>query len=436
MSTLETVTVSQLGAHIGQTVAVNGWVYNRTDKGKLQFIQVRDGSGVVQTVAFQKDLDEPTFEAARTVTQESAVRAEGLVRADARAPGGVELALSGFAVLGLAEPDYPIQPKEHGTGFLMEHRHLWIRTPRQAAILRIRATIIKAIRDWLDDNGFVLVDSPVLTPSSCEGTSTLFSTDYFGTPAFLTQSGQLYNEATIAALGKVYCFGPTFRAEKSKTRRHLTEFWMVEPEMAFADLEDVMEVEEQFVAYIVQQVLAKHRAELVEVLERDVSKLEQVLAPFPRLSYDDAVAQLQAGPFPEFPWGEDFGAPHETYLAEQVDRPVFVYHYPTQVKAFYMEEVAGRPEVCRSVDLLAPEGYGEIIGGGQRTTSLALLEERIAQHELPREDYEWYLDLRRFGTVPHSGFGLGVERTVAWICHLDHVRETIPFPRMLEKIYP
>jgi asparaginyl-tRNA synthetase len=436
MATPETVTIQSLAGHIGDTVAVNGWIYNRTDKGKLQFLQLRDGTGLVQAVAFGKDLPEADFEAARTVTQESAVRALGLVRADARAPGGVELALTGFEVVGLAEPEYPIQPKEHGTGFLMEHRHLWIRAPRQAAILRIRATIIQAIRGWLDEHGFVGVDAPVLTPNSSEGTSTLFTTDYFGTPAFLTQSGQLYNEATIAALGKVYCFGPTFRAEKSKTRRHLTEFWMVEPEMAFADLEDVMEVEEQFVSYIVRRVLERHRAELVEVLERDVTKLEDIAAPFPRISYDEAVERLQDGPFPEFPWGEDFGAPHETYLAEQFDRPVFVYHYPTAVKAFYMEEVPGRPEVCRSVDLLAPEGYGEIIGGGQRTTSRELLERRIAEHELNRADYEWYLDLRRYGAVPHSGFGLGVERTVAWICHLDHVRETIPFPRMLEKIYP
>ena len=319
MTTPATVTIRELGVHAGAIVRVNGWVYNRTDKGRLQFIQLRDGTGLVQAVAFQKELSEAAFEAARAVTQESSVAVTGLVRADARAPGGYELGLTDFAVIGLAEPDYPIQPKEHGTGFLMEHRHLWIRTPRQAAILRIRATIIKAIRDWLDEHGFVNVDAPILTPSSCEGTTTLFSTDYFGTPAYLTQSGQLYNEATIGALGKVYCFGPTFRAEKSKTRRHLTEFWMVEPEMAFAQLEDVMEVEEQFVAYIVQTVLAGHRDELVGLLERDLTRLEAITAPFPRLSYDDAVARLQAGPFPEFPWGEDFGSPHETYLAEQYD---------------------------------------------------------------------------------------------------------------------
>jgi asparaginyl-tRNA synthetase len=436
MESIPVVRVRDLGRHEGRTVTVNGWVHNRTDKGKLQFIQLRDGSGVVQTVAFQKDLPEAAFAAARSLTQESSVSATGLVRADARAPGGYELALSDLELVGLAEPDYPIQPKEHGTGFLMEHRHLWIRAPRQALILRIRATIIQAIRDWLDGHDFVLVDAPILTPSSCEGTSTLFGTDYFGSPAYLTQSGQLYNEATIAALGRVYCFGPTFRAEKSKTRRHLTEFWMVEPEMAFATLADVMDVEEQFVSAIVARVLERHRTELVEVLERDVARLEAVQPPFPRISYDEAVERLVEGPFPEFPWGEDFGSPHETYLAEQFDRPVFVTHYPSAAKAFYMEAVAGREEVCQSVDLLAPEGYGEIIGGGQRSVDRALLERRMAEHGLDQADYAWYLDLRRYGAVPHSGFGLGVERTVAWICGLDHVRETIPFPRLLEKIYP
>ncbi|MFN8422095.1 MAG: asparagine--tRNA ligase [Anaerolineae bacterium] len=429
-------TIADAGAHVDQNVIVHGWVHNRTDKGRLQFIALRDGTGVMQCVAFEKDLDGAAFEAVRTLTQESAVRLTGALRADARAPGGLELGIRAVEVVSLADPDYPIQPKEHGTGFLMERRHLWIRSPRQVAILRIRATIIRAIRGWLDGEGFVGVDTPILTPSACEGTSTLFSTDYFGQPAFLSQSGQLYNEATVAALGKVYCFGPTFRAEKSKTRRHLTEFWMVEPEIAFAELEDIMDIEERFVSHIVQTVLAEHRAVLTDVLERDVAALERIQAPFPRLSYDDAVARLQDGPFPEFPWGEDFGAPHETYLAEQYDRPVFVYHYPSAAKAFYMETVPGRPEVCRSVDLLAPEGYGEIIGGGQRATSVALLEQRIAEHGLNQADYEWYLDLRRYGSVPHSGFGLGVERTVAWICNLGHVRETAAFPRMIETIYP
>ncbi len=431
-----TTTIAAAGAHVGMNVRVQGWVSNRTDKGKLQFIALRDGTGTMQCVAFEKDVAPEAFEAIGSLTQESAVVLTGALRADARAPGGIELGIEGIDVVSLAEPDYPIQPKEHGTGFLMDQRHLWIRSPRQVAILRIRATIIRAIRGWLDGEGFVGVDTPILTPSACEGTSTLFATDYFGKPAFLAQSGQLYNEANAAALGKVYCFGPTFRAEKSKTRRHLTEFWMVEPEIAFADLEDIMDIEERFVSHIVQTVLAEHRTLLTDVLERDVSALERIVAPFPRLSYDDAVAKLQAGPFPDFPWGEDFGAPHETFLAEQSDRPLFVYHYPTAVKAFYMETVADRPEVCRSVDLLAPEGYGEIIGGGQRTTSVALLEQRIVEHGLNRDDYLWYLDLRRYGSVPHSGFGLGVERTVAWICNLGHVRETTAFPRMLDTIYP
>jgi asparaginyl-tRNA synthetase len=431
-----TITIRQAGDHVGQPVRIDGWVYNRTDKGRLQFILLRDGTGVMQSVAFQKDMPDAAFQAAATVTQESSVTATGIVRADDRAPGGYELALSDLQVVGLADADYPIQAKAHGTGFLMEHRHLWIRTPRQAAILRVRATVIKAIRDWLDDHGFVNVDTPILTPAACEGTTTLFATDYYGETAYLTQSGQLYNEATIGALGRTYCFGPTFRAEKSKTRRHLTEFWMVEPEMAFATLEDAMAVEEQFLTYVVQTVLARHRDELVDLLDRDVTALERVEAPFPRITYDTAVEMLRAGDFPDFAWGEDFGAPHETYLAEQFERPVFVYHYPTAVKAFYMDAVPGRPEVCRSVDLLAPEGYGEIIGGGQRATDAALIERRIAEHELPREAFAWYVDLRRYGTVPHAGFGLGLERTVAWICGLAHVRETIAFPRMLEKIYP
>ena len=428
------VRISDIGQYVGQTVTLQGWVYNRTDKGRLQFIQVRDGSGTIQAVAFKKNMPEAAFEEARRVTQESSVVATGSVREDPRSPSGYELDLSDFAIVQLAQ-DYPITPKEHGVGFLMEHRHLWLRSARQHAIIRVRATIIRAIRNWLDDNGFTLMDTPILTPSAAEGTTTLFETDYFGTPAYLTQSGQLYNEANIMAFGKVYCFGPTFRAEKSKTRRHLTEFWMVEPEMAFATLEDYMDVAQAMVGHVVQTVLEKHAADL-KIIERDTTLLEKVVAPFPRLSYDDAVTLLQQNGFPDFPWGEDFGAPHETTISNQYDRPVFVYHYPTHFKAFYMEPVEGRPEVCRSADLLAPEGYGEIIGGGQRMTSLELLEQRIQEHKLPREAYEWYLDLRKYGSVPHSGFGLGIERTVAWVCGLEHVRETIPYPRMLEKIYP
>ncbi|GAP63690.1 asparaginyl-tRNA synthetase [Ardenticatena maritima] len=432
----EWVRIRDIGNYEGQTVTLKGWLYLRTDKGRLKFLRVRDGSGVIQAVVFKKNVPPEAWEAADKLTQESSLIVTGTVRADERAPGGYELDVSDLEVVHYAEPDYPIQPKEHGVGFLMQNRHLWIRSPRQATILRIRATVIRAIRDWLDSHDFVNVDTPILTPAAVEGTTTLFETDYFGKPAYLSQSGQLYNEANIFALGKVYCFGPTFRAEKSKTRRHLTEFWMVEPEMAFATLEDVMDVGEQMVSYVVQTVLEKHRRELEEVLERDVSVLEKITPPFPRISYDEAVEILHANGFEDFPWGEDFGAPHETTISSQFEKPVFVYHYPTKAKAFYMEEVPGRPEVCRSVDLLAPEGYGEIIGGGQRIASVELLEQRLREHNLPREAYEWYIDLRRYGSVPHAGFGLGVERTLAWICKLPHVRETIAFPRMLDHIYP
>jgi asparaginyl-tRNA synthetase len=440
------VHIKEIGQHAGETVTLKGWIYNRTDKGKLKFLQVRDGSGVIQAVVFKKGVPEEAWEAAEKLTQESSVEVAGEVRADERAPSGFELSVTDLKVVAFAHEGYPIQPKEHGVGFLMEHRHLWIRSPRQAAILRIRATIIKAIRDWLDNNGFTLVDNPILTPAAVEGTSTLFEVDYFGEPGYLSQSGQLYNEANIFALGPVYCFGPTFRAEKSKTRRHLTEFWMVEPEVPFCDLEGLMEIEEQFVSYIVQQVLAKHRDELVNLLERDVSALEKVQAPFPRISYTEAAQKLrelyEAETDPEkkqllfLEEGDDFGSPHETELTKLFEKPVFVYHYPAAVKAFYMETVEGAPHLSRSVDLLAPEGYGEIIGGGQRATSVELLEQRLDEHKLPHEPYQWYLDLRRYGSVPHSGFGLGVERTVAWICGLPHVRETGAFPRMLEKMYP
>lgn len=440
------VRIEDIGQYDGQEVTIKGWIYNRTDKGKLKFLMVRDGTGMIQAVVFKKGVSPEVWEAAEKLTQESSLVVTGTVRADERAPGGYELGVTDLEVVQIAEGDYPIQLKEHGVGFLMQHRHLWIRSPRQHAILRIRATIVRAIRDWLDSHGFINVDTPILTPSAAEGTTTLFSLDYFGEKAYLTQSGQLYNEANIQAFGKVYCFGPTFRAEKSKTRRHLMEFWMVEPEVAFATLEDIMEIEEQFVSYIVQTVLDRHRRELVEVLNRDVGKLERIEPPFPRISYDEAIELLhkirEETENPEqkelltIEWGEDLGSPHETALAERFDKPVFIYHYPTQVKAFYMEPVEGRPEVCRSVDLLAPEGYGEIIGGGQRSSSVEFLEQRIEEHRLPREAYEWYLDLRRYGSVPHSGFGLGVERTLAWICHLEHVRETIPYPRMLDKIYP
>lgn len=429
--------IENIAAHAGETVTVKGWLYARTDKGRLQFLQVRDGSGIAQCVVFKKEVSPEVFDAAISLTQESALVVTGIVRPDPRAPGipgGYEIGVADLEVVQLVTEEYPIQPKEHGAEFLMDRRHLWIRSTRQWAALRVRATVIRAIRDWLDDNGFILMDTPILTPAACEGTTTLFETDYFGTPAFLSQSGQLYNEATIGAFGKVYCFGPTFRAEKSKTRRHIMEFWMVEPEMAFVDLKGCMEVEEQFVSYIVQTAL-KERAPELEMLERDTSKLENIVPPFPRIHYDEAVERINAAGL-AFEWGGDFGAPHETALAEQFDKPVFVHHYPTAVKAFYMAQEPDRPDTCRSVDLLAPEGYGEIIGGGERSADIAFLEKQIKEHNLPREAYEWYLDLRRYGSTPHSGFGLGIERTVAWICGLHHIRETIPFPRLLGRIYP
>jgi len=447
VSTPPVIQISDIANHVGEEVTLRGWVYNRTDKGRLQFIQLRDGTGIVQCVAFKKDMDEAQFQQAAKLTQESSIVVTGTVRQEGRAPGipgGYEVGLSGLSVLQMAE-DYPITPKEHGTEFLMDHRHLWVRSSRQWAILRIRATIVRALREWLDNEGFLLVDTPIITPAAGEETTTLFSIDYFGEPAYLAQTGQLYNEANMAAFGRVYCFGPTFRAEKSKTRRHLMEFWMLEPEAAFYTLEDLMAMEEQLISYTVQQVLDKHRTELA-IIERDVSRLENVTAPFARISYDEAVERLQKlAAETEDPqqrellhieWGEDFGSPHETALAEMFDKPVFVYHYPTAIKAFYMQPVEGRPEVCRSVDLLAPEGYGEITGGSERIYDPELLEERVSKIGLPREAYAWYLDLRRYGSVPHAGFGLGLERTVAWICGLPHVRETIPYARMLNRKYP
>ncbi len=430
----EQVSIQDIAGHLGETVTLKGWLADKTDKGKLQFLRFRDGTGLIQAVVFAKEVSPETFETARKLTQESSIIVTGVPRAEPRAPGGYELAVKELESVQIAS-EYPITPKEHGVEFLMEHRHLWLRSPRQHAILRVRAQVIKAIRDWLDNHGFLLVDTPILTPAAVEGTTTLFETDYFGEPAYLTQSGQLYNEANAMAFGKVYCFGPTFRAEKSKTRRHLTEFWMVEPEWAYGQLDDYMRVGEEFVSYIVQTVLKEHPREL-ELIERDTSKLQNVAPPFPRISYTDAVELLHQRGFPDFKWGEDFGAPHEAAISESFDRPVFVHRYPTEMKAFYMAPDPNDPKVCLSADLLAPEGYGEIIGGGERSADLAYLEKQIERHKLPRAAYEWYLDLRKYGSVPHCGFGLGIERTVAWVCKLDHVRETIPFPRMLEKIYP
>ena len=441
------IQIKDIANYDGQEVTVRGWVYNRTGKGRLQFILLRDGSGQAQCVAFKKEMTPDEFEIARGLSQESSLIITGTVRADERAPGypgGYEIGIQQLQLVQQAD-DYPISPKDHGTEFLMNHRHLWVRSNRQWAILRIRATIIKAMRDWLDDQGFLLVDTPIITPAAGEETTTLFDVDYFGETAYLAQTGQLYNEANIMAFGKVYCFGPTFRAEKSKTRRHLIEFWMLEPEIAFCSLEELMDIEEGLVSAVVKKVLAKHQQELA-IIERDVNKLEAITAPFARISYDDAVARLQAlhaeldDPQQQaelaIEWGEDFGSPHETALAEMFDKPVFVYHYPTAVKAFYMTPVDGRPEVCRSVDLLAPEGYGEIIGGSERIHDLDLLAQNIDHMGLGREAYEWYLELRRFGTVPHAGFGIGIERTVAWVCGLNHVRETIPYARLLNRKYP
>ncbi|MGB7189170.1 MAG: asparagine--tRNA ligase [Acidobacteriaceae bacterium] len=435
-------TIAQIGGHEGQSVTLRGWLYNLRESGKLLFPIFRDGTGTIQGIVPKAAVPPEVFETIKGLTQESSVVVTGKVRADKRAPGGYELDVEGIEVVQRVpeETPFPISLKEHGTDFLMEHRHLWVRTPRQAAILRIRAEIIKAARDYLDEHGFVLTDPPILTPAACEGTSTLFPVDYFGDEAFLTQSGQLYVESTALALGKVYSFGPTFRAEKSKTRRHLTEFWMVEPEVAFCDLDGLMELAEQFLSFIVGRVLARRGAEL-KVIQRDVAKLEAIQAPFPRLSYDEAVAMLNEAHAKGllengFEYGNDFGSPDETYLSSQFDRPVMVHRYPADVKAFYMEPDPENPKYALCVDVLAPEGYGEIIGGSQRIASYDLLKQRIEQHHLPLEAFQWYLDLRRYGSVPHSGFGMGIERAVAWICGLDHVRETIPFARTLNRIYP
>jgi len=435
-------TISEIGKHEGQSVTIRGWLYNLRESGKLLFPQFRDGSGIIQGVVPKNAVAPEVFDAIKTLTQESSVIVEGKVRADKRAPGGYELDVSNVQVLQrVPETDpYPITPKEHGTDFLMEHRHLWVRSQRQAAILRVRAEIIKAARDFFDDGGFTLTDPPIITPAACEGTTTLFPVDYFDDQAFLTQSGQLYVEATAMALGKVYSFGPTFRAEKSKTRRHLTEFWMVEPEVAYATLDDVMELAEGLISFIVKRCLERRRTDL-QTIGRDISKLEKIEAPFPRISYDDAVKNLQEGHAKgalesKFEWGGDLGSPDETYLSAQFDKPVMVHRYPAKVKAFYMEPDPERPDLALCVDVLAPEGYGEIIGGSQRMASHELLLQRIHEHGLPESAFKWYLDLRKFGSVPHGGFGMGIERAVAWICGLEHVRETIPFPRMLYRLYP
>jgi asparaginyl-tRNA synthetase len=434
--------ISEIGKHEGQSVTIRGWLYNLRESGKLLFPIFRDGSGQIQGVVPKNAVSPETFDALKGLTQESSVIVEGKVRADKRAPGGYELDVSNVQVLQrVSESDpYPITPKEHGVDFLMEHRHLWIRSPRQAAILRVRAEIIKAARDFFDDRGFTLTDPPILTPAACEGTTTLFPVDYFEEQAYLTQSGQLYIEATAMALGKVYSFGPTFRAEKSKTRRHLTEFWMVEPEVAYAQLDDIMELAEGLITFLVKRCLEKRRADL-QTIGRDLAKLEKIDTPFPRITYDEAVERLQEA-FTKgalenkFEWGGDLGSPDETYLSSQFERPLMIHRYPAKVKAFYMEPDPQRADLALCVDVLAPEGYGEIIGGSQRMASYELLLKRIHEHGLPEEAFKWYLDLRKFGAVPHGGFGMGIERAVAWICGLEHVRETIPFPRTLHRLYP
>lgn len=430
---MKQVYIEDISKHEGQEVTIKGWLQNKRSSGKIQFLIVRDGTGSIQGVISASSVSPEVFQQFDSVTQESSIIVQGKVRADKRAPSGFELDLTGYEILNIAE-EYPITPKEHGTAFLMENRHLWIRSSRQHAILRIRDEIIRACRDFLHENGYTLVDAPIFTPAACEGTTTLFETKYFDEKAYLTQSGQLYNEAAAMALGKVYCFGPTFRAEKSKTRRHLTEFWMIEPEVAYADLNDIMQLAENFVTFIVRRVLENRKIEL-KTLERDISKLQKIEPPFPRVSYDEAARILKDKGLP-FEYGSDFGGTDETILSELYDSPVMVHRYPAEVKAFYMQPDPESPGKALCVDMLAPEGYGEIIGGSQRIHDHDLLLKRIQDHHLPVEAFQWYLDLRKYGTVPHSGFGMGIERVVSWICKLDHVRETIPFPRMLYRIYP
>lgn len=430
---MERVRIADIGKYESCEVQLCGWVYNKRSSGKLHFIQLRDGSGIIQCVVFKGDVEPDVFERCSQLQQESSLVVSGVVRKDERSPIGFELGVVRVELVG-ESGEYPITPKEHGVSFLLDHRHLWLRSSRPHAILKVRSEICKACRDFMEERDFTLIDAPIFTPAACEGTSTLFETDYFDQKAYLTQSGQLYMEAAAMAFGNVYCFGPTFRAEKSKTRRHLTEFWMIEPEMAYCDLDGDMRIAEEFVYYIVQRVLERRREEL-KVLERDIDKLEKISLPFPRLSYDEALVQLRALGS-DIEWGTDLGGDDETLLSEQYDAPILVHRYPLDVKAFYMKEDPDDSRLALCVDMLAPEGYGEIIGGGQREDELAVLERKINEHELPPEAFQWYTDLRRYGTVPHAGFGMGIERVVAWLCGLKHVRETIPFPRMLQRLYP
>lgn len=426
-------TISQVKDYVGKEVKMGAWLFNKRSSGKIQFLQLRDGTGFMQGVVVKNEVSPETWENAKTLTQESSFYVTGIVREEPRSKSGYELTITDIQLIHLTE-DYPISLKEHGVEFLMDHRHLWIRSPRQQAILSIRNAVIQGVYRFFDERGFYKVDPPILTPTAAEGTTNLFHTRYFDEEAYLSQSGQLYLEAAAMALGKVYSFGPTFRAEKSKTRRHLIEFWMIEPEMAFVEHEENLKIQEEFVSYIVQYVLERCRPEL-DRLQRDVSKLENIVPPFPRITYDEAIELLQKEGH-DIKWGEDFGAPHETAIAEKFDKPVFITHYPAEIKAFYMKPDPENPKVVLCADLIAPEGYGEIIGGSQRIDDLSLLEQRCKEHNLDLSAYQWYLDLRKYGTVPHSGFGLGLERTVAWICGTEHVRETIPFPRLLNRLYP
>lgn len=427
-------TIDKVGEFVGQAVTIRGWLYNKRSSGKIRFLLIRDGTGVIQSVVVKNELAPEAFSATEILTQESSLEVSGTVRADARAPGGFELQVSDMRIIQVAE-EYPISPKEHGPSFLLDHRHLWLRSSKQHAILRIRSHVIQAAQAYLNREGFVLFDAPILTPTSCEGTSTLFETDYFyGEKAYLSQSGQLYAEAGAMAFGKVYTLGPTFRAEKSKTRKHLTEFWMLEPEVAFAELEDIVSLAEELVTHLVHSVLV-NRSEELKVLERDPTKLQSVVPPFPRITYEQALDLLREKGISRH-WGDDFGATEDALLSEQFDRPVMITHYPLQTKAFYMKSDPQKPDLALCLDVLAPEGYGEIIGGSQREDDYDKLLERLVQHNLPREPFEWYLDLRRYGSVPHSGFGLGIERTIGWICGVKHLREAIPFPRLLQRIYP
>ena len=425
--------IKELPQHVGETVTVDGWLYNKRSSGKLQFPIVRDGSGYLQCVVFKKEVPEETWNAAEQATQESTIRVRGTVRVEERAPGGVELGVESFEVVHLTE-DYPITPKEHGTAFLMDARHLWLRSSKQHAVLRIRNEIEMACRDFFYDRDLVLIDSPILTANAAEGSSTLFETDYFGEKAYLSQSGQLYLEPAAAAFGRVYCFGPTFRAEKSKTRRHLTEFWMIEPEVAFLEFEGLQKLAEEFVEYLVGRALERCQEEL-KTLERDLSKLENVKRPFPRITYRDAIELLVSKGMP-VKFGDDFGGDEETIIANSFDRPVMISRYPTAIKAFYMQPDPQDPDVVLGLDMIAPEGYGEIIGGSQRIHDHDLLLQRIQEHNLPLKAFQWYLDVRKYGTFPHSGFGMGIERCVAWVSGVPHLRETIPYPRMINRIYP